>query len=478
MGDPPCGHPRVSHNCHPDDKPCPPCPFLVEKKCICGKQTLKNQPCWFEEPRCGLICGKKLKCGTHLCTKPCHGPGECEDATIRGSRCAQPCLKVRKSCDHVDTDQCHAPSPCNEDRPCQAKTFVTCECQHRKQEVRCLASKSNPWPERPPLKCDDECLRLQRNARLAAALNIDPSTHNDDHIPYSETTLKFFKDNSKWAQTYEREFRVFASEPEEKRLRFKPMKSHQRAFIHALAEDFGLDSESQDPEPHRHVSIFKTPRFVSAPSKTMAQCLRIRGDQAASQAASSQDATPSVIMPTEPYNALILSGPRFGLTIEELEAALRSDLARQPTISFTTSFLPSDEIVLRGSGAWTPQALETSLTALKPAVIQTAVTQNKFARSVALCHVDASLNVLRREPSPAGQSAAGGWSSVVGRSAARPVNASTVSAQPASGRNKFVALRKSDPKKKKPEEPPQQPVEDDWEAAADRLDGDGGNNEQ
>jgi transcriptional repressor NF-X1 len=350
--------------------------------------------------------------------------------------------------------------------------------------VKCLASKTNPWPERQPLKCDDECLRLQRNARLAAALNIDPATHSDDHIPYSETTLKFFRDNVKWSQTYEREFRVFASEPSEKRLRFKPMKSHQRAFIHALAEDFGLDSESQDPEPHRHVSIFKTPRFISAPSKTLGQCLRIRGDQTAAQASSSsQDTSPSIVVPTEPYNALILSGPRFGLTIEELEAAVRADLARQPAISFTTSFLPSDEIVLRGSGAWTPQALESSLAALKPAVTQTAVARHKFARSVTLCHVDASLNVLRREPDTTTQAAgAGGWSSVVGRSAARPAsNARVASAVTglAPMRNKFVALRKADSKKKKAEEPPQpQPVEEDWEAAADRLevdgDGDGG----
>ena len=60
---PTCGHPKVQHNCHPDEVACPKCPFLVEKVCICGKQKLKNQPCWFEEARCGLPCGKKLKCG-------------------------------------------------------------------------------------------------------------------------------------------------------------------------------------------------------------------------------------------------------------------------------------------------------------------------------------------------------------------------------------------------------------------------------
>lgn len=459
---PACGHPRVQHNCHTDDKPCPPCPFLVEKKCICGKQSLKNQPCWFAEARCGLPCGKTLKCGTHKCTKSCHRPGDCEDSGIRGSHCAQPCLKTKKYCEHVDTDRCHAPSSCKEDKPCSAKTFVTCECQHRKQEVRCLASATNPSPERPPLKCDDECLRLQRNARLAAALNIDPATHADNHVPYSDKTLQLFKASVKWSQTQEREFRVFASEPEEKRLRFKPMKPQQRAFLHALAEDYGLDSESQDPEPHRHVSIFKTPRFVSAPPKTLSQCVTTRpADGAAAEAT-----TAPAALPTEPYNALILTSPQFGLTVEELQGALKKDLASQPTVSFTISFLPADEVVLKGSGSWAAQALETAVVALKPAVTQT-VTRQGLAKAVFLCSVDSSLNVLRREVDPSKN--ANGWSSVVSRSSARQANkfvsaAGPSAAGPPAAPRKFMALKK-EPKKKAETEP----VEEDWEAAAEKI---------
>lgn len=60
---PTCGHPPVEHACHPEDTPCPPCTHLVENPCICGKKMLKNQRCWFNEGRCGLPCGKKLKCG-------------------------------------------------------------------------------------------------------------------------------------------------------------------------------------------------------------------------------------------------------------------------------------------------------------------------------------------------------------------------------------------------------------------------------
>ncbi|KAI1344987.1 hypothetical protein F5Y15DRAFT_364398 [Xylariaceae sp. FL0016] len=453
----PCGHPQISHNCHTDDKPCPKCPFLVEKRCICSKTTMKNQPCWFDEPKCGLPCNGKLKCGAHLCGKLCHRPGDCEDADVSGSHCRQPCGKTR-SCGHLDMEPCHAPSACKEDKPCQAKTFITCDCQHRKQEVRCMATTANPLPQRPTLKCDDECLRLQRNARLANALNIDPSTHMDDHVPYSDSTLKMFRDNSRWAQTYEREFRVFAAEPHERRLRFKPMKSHQRAFLHSLAEDFGLDSESSDPEPHRHVCLFKTPRFVSAPMKTLAQCAKIRAGQDTVAPESSADTN---LMSTEPYNALLLTSPRFGMTIEDLDSAFKKEYAAYPTIQFNTSFLPSEEVVIKGSGSWTSKTLESALTALKPNLAQIA-RRSDLAKDAFLCQVDDSLNVLRREQGRKVQGE-GGWNAVVGRSAARPKTVAPASAMPV--RSRFVALRK-EPKKKIEEEP----VEDDWEAAVDKID--------
>ncbi|KAF9879194.1 NF-X1 type zinc finger [Colletotrichum karsti] len=458
---PPCGHPSIKHNCHPDDVPCPKCPFLVEKACICGKQRMKNRPCWLEETRCGLPCGKKLKCGTHTCRKECHRPGECEDAEIPGSHCAQPCGKTRKSCEHSCQDVCHAPYQCKEDRPCQSKTFITCDCQNRKKEVKCLATKTNPTPERDVLKCDDECLRLQRNQRLAAALNVDPD-HTDDHVPYSDTTLKLFRDLSlNWVQTQEREFRVFASEPSEKRLRFKPMPKAQRAFLHNLAADFGFDSESQDPEPHRHVSVFKTPRFVSAPKKTLAHCVKIRSDAAKSAPAPSSSANASAA--PEPFNALLLTAPRFGLTIDEVESALASHLKAHNTLSFTTSFLPSDEILIRAvpvtSWGTTPSAIESSLASLKPLVTRT-ITKEGLAASAILVNADANLNVLRREGAAAG-AGAGGWNAVVGRAAAQ--RRAFAPAKPAETRSTsgFVSFSKLARKKVVEDS-----VADDWEAAA------------
>lgn len=467
----PCGHPIVSHQCHPDDVPCPKCPFLVEKPCICGKKLLKNQPCWFDAATCGMPCGKKLKCGAHECRKLCHRPGECEDAAIPGSHCAQPCGKVRKSCDHTCADTCHAPYPCHEDKPCQSKTFITCPCQHRKKEIRCGATWTSPPPQRDTLECDDECLRLQRNRRLADALNVDPD-HTDDHVPYSDTTLKLYSDNSKWAQQQEREFRVFASDVEEKRIRFKPMPANQRAFIHSLAEDFGLDSESQDPEPHRHVAVFKTPRFVSAPKKTLAQCVRAVVKPVATPVAS-RSSSPG----KDSFNALLLSSPRFGITIDEIDAALVSDLASArksaPTITFTTTFLSETEVVIEShvrataaavaTAVATPQAVDGVLRNLKSSVAKTVATSG-VAGAVSLCRVDSeSKAITKREGGPD----SAGWNAVASRGpwrrGAAPVKEEKKEVRKGFG---FVALRRLGERK----EVKKEVVEDDWEAAAERMD--------
>lgn len=482
-----CGHPQVEHQCHPDDVECPKCPFLVEKTCICGKEVLRNQPCWFAEARCGRPCGKRLKCGTHFCKLLCH-QGECEDAAVPGSHCSQPCGKQREFCGHEDLDQCHVPFSCKEEKPCQSETFITCECQRRKQKVKCLSTRLDPrGPSREPLKCDDECLRQKRNRQLAEALNIDPD-HTDDHIPYQDVTLKLFRDNTEWAQTQEREFRVFA-ESNARNMRFRPMKPHQRQFLHVLAEDYGMDSESQDPEPHRHVSIFKGPRFVSAPRKTLMQCLRLKTNVSASRAAGPSTAA-NKTSPL-PYNAILLSRPRFGLTAQELDPVLSADLSAVTSstnnlLTFTTEFLPSDEVLIKtitkttiasiASGTVTPLQVEALLTTLKPKIAK-AVATNGFAAGVTLCAAEPTSNIIvRREGIDGGSGGSGGWSTVASRAAARPKTwapAPAVATKPTG----FLALRKlgaKKPEQKLEQKLEQKPEEKEEEAMEEEEEREGG----
>lgn len=340
---------------------------------------------------------------------------------------------------------------------------MTCPCQTRKQEVKCLATKTSPWSDRAAslaLKCDDECLRLQRNAALASALGIDPATHTDDHVPYSDETLRMYREGvggPGWCAATEREFRAFASadDSKEKRLRFKPMPSAQRAFIHALAEDYGLDSESLDPEPHRHVCVFKTPRFLAMhgglpPRKTLAQCVRIR---AAAEERDRKDArlaavaTASTASATEPpYNALLLTAPRFGLTADELDAVLAPAFApHKGTLTFTAFFPEKDNdkhVILRlkptaGTATSPSDSLVTSLKAAVERIVLRDVLAANVLRGTVVDGLSGTRpRVVRIEGRdgdasggsqggggasaiPRGSGDGGGWSEVVGRAARR-----------------------------------------------------------
>ncbi|OAA32794.1 NF-X1 type zinc finger family protein [Moelleriella libera RCEF 2490] len=347
---------------------------------------------------------------------------------------------------HANTTLPSTSSVCNESVACTSKAVIACPCGLRRQEVKCLASSSNPTPSRPDVKCDDECLRQERNRRLAAALNIDPTSHQNDHIPYSDVTLRLFRDNTTWAEAQEREFRVFAKSADEVRLRYKPMSKTNRQFLHCLAEDYGLESKSEDAEPLRHVVVFKGSRFVSAPGKTLAQCVRIRATQeaetAARAAASRAPSPPGLPAPTvQPFNSFLLSRPCFGLTVEDVESGLRSVFATQPSVHFETIFLPSEEVLLKAKTSYSaflsPTALEQVLMAMKPRVAK-VIEDAAIAGGVVLCRVESDAEITRRDGNT--RTDASGWSAVAGRAVVNPDTLPTD--QPRAGGRRLLGLRK------------------------------------
>ncbi|KAK6707515.1 hypothetical protein SNK04_008498 [Fusarium graminearum] len=436
-----CGHPPVVHQCHPDDVNCPPCTYLTTRLCICGKTTFHNKPCHLQQVHCSKVCGQKLSCGLHTCKKLCHRSGECGDAL---AGCEQLCGKAKPLCGHSCQSVCHGQTACNESTACQVKMTVKCPCGNHKKEFKCLASTSNPTPNRPEVRCDEECERLDRNRRLAAALNIDPATHTNDHVPFSDDTLKLYKQFSKWGDEQESQYRVFAANKDEVRLRYEPMKNVSRQFLHLLAEDFGFESKSEDHDIHRSVLVWKTDKFVSAPPKTLSQCVKIRAIQAAEAAAAAAIRPPSPpVLETEPFNALVLTEPRFGLTNDDVNAALAADLSSLQGFSFKVDFL-NDEVLIKATVSYsaflTPAPMEKSLEVLKPRIEQT-IRREKLAENVLLCHSDVNGAITRREVPR--RSGAGGWSAVAGRAASKPGSSSaTEEAKP--GR-KLLGLKKKKP---------------------------------
>jgi transcriptional repressor NF-X1 len=277
-----------------------------------------------------------------------------------------------------------------------------------------------------------------------------------------------YQENSTWAATQEKAFRLFAANPAEKRLRFKPMPSHQRAFLHSIAEDFGFDSESMDPEPHRHVAIFKTPRFVMAPMKTLAECSRIRQVQRVSAPASTT-ALPSRPKPSnvsgDPFNAFIITNPRFALTIDEVSAVVKSTLPKTDfPVEFEVHFLPSEEVALKvplmTRVNMPEQDLQVRLESIKPVLAQAIASQQ--IGKLQLARLDPSLNILRRE-TDVGPGA--GWSQVAAAKGA-PVRR-VEKATPLGNKGGFAVLSLSSIRKKKEKERQKEMAEvaDDWEAA-------------
>ncbi|KAI9683312.1 MAG: FKBP12-associated protein [Trizodia sp. TS-e1964] len=374
--------------------------------------------------------------------------------------------------------------------------MVTCSCQHLKQEMRCNGSKSSEGNSNKSLKCDDECARLERNRNLALALKIDPETHVDYFIPYSSETLAFFQEHPAWSQTQERLFRAFAIDSNEKRLRFKPMPHHQRAFLHCLSDDFGFDSESLDPDQHRHVAVFKTPRFVKAPSKLLADCVNLSTRSiVVAHPIAAPIAAPSPLptrIPSGPFNSFVLTKPRFGLTLEDVHANLLPAISNCPQLIFETNFLPSEEIVIRARPyALAPKPpstttyetdraiVEPHLTALKPSIEKLVLT-NSLATALHLCRVDASLHILRREgaPTPDTSPSAGGWSQVAAKAAAPPCQRpvmeafgvkSSFTVLSAGSASKAREKRKAALERKKGARAPAEEVEEDWEVAEERA---------
>lgn len=366
-----CGHPLVPHECHPDEEECPKCPYLTEKLCKCGKKTVRAVPCWRESVSCGTPCGKKLSCGSHSCQLVCHDT-ECQEP------CKQKCGKIKLVCGHPCVDSCHAPFQCSEDKPCQEKLRLLCACRGLKQDVKCGASKAKPAGNKQELACTDAC----RNRRLALALDLDPE--RDGTSTYSDQTITAYNRDSKWATIVEQKFRVFAENKEQKRLQFTPMRAALREFLHLLAADYGLDSESQDPEPYRSVVIRKPTDFSPAPRRTLAEftATKLPGSSASSMGVQQL----KKISRGQAVNAFVLKGARVGILVSELEKEILSTL-RESQLRFDVTWYGDEYVLLK------PQAcslaidqIEAELRSLSTKLKRTVASKG-LAESTETCWV-------------------------------------------------------------------------------------------
>uniref|UniRef100_A0AAV2LAF3 Transcriptional repressor NF-X1 n=1 Tax=Knipowitschia caucasica TaxID=637954 RepID=A0AAV2LAF3_KNICA len=299
-----CEHP-VFHNCHSEDK-CPPCTYLTQKWCMGNHEQRSNIPCHLQDISCGLTCNKELPCEMHHCRRICHR-GECQAEGV----CQQPCARPRSECGHPCAAPCHRGSSCPRST-CSAKVSLQCDCGRRKETVVCaeaassyqryaaiaVASKLSDMQlgdsmdlgplltkkemKQTKLECDEECATLERNRRLAEALQIDPSSD-----PFNVRSTSVYSDSLKDDARKDLNF-VSKVEDEIKNLieitnkgkqakrsyTFQPMNRDHRRVIHELAEVYKLESISYDCEPKRSVSVTAQKGVSACPNASLSSLIK------------------------------------------------------------------------------------------------------------------------------------------------------------------------------------------------------------
>jgi transcriptional repressor NF-X1 len=289
----PCGH-QIYHNCH-NEEHCPPCTALTEKYCHGKHELRKSVACHIDGISCGRPCGKLiLSCRRHTCTKACHS-GECDP------NCSQPCKELRSNCGHPCNSTCHD-GPCP-NTSCMEKVKMNCSCGNLSSVVICsnnsglhtalLAdhirdlnngnsssttsiSLKDLGKRIDKLECNEECAKLERNRRVALALQIEnPDLTTKLAAPkYSEFLKEVTrKDLSFATMVHEKltELVRLAKESKHKSRShsFDVMNREKRQFVHELTDHFGIESESYDAEPKRNVVATAFKDRVWLPSQSI-----------------------------------------------------------------------------------------------------------------------------------------------------------------------------------------------------------------
>ncbi|XP_028289119.1 transcriptional repressor NF-X1 isoform X2 [Parambassis ranga] len=294
-----CDHP-VFHNCHSEET-CPPCTYLTQRWCMGKHEQRSNIPCYLQDISCGLTCNKMLPCEMHRCKQICHR-GEC----LAEGSCQQPCALPRPDCGHPCSAPCHKGSSCPR-TTCTAKVQLQCSCGRRKETVVCteaassyqrsaaiaMATKLSDMQlgdsmdiglfltkkelKQTRLECDQECVTLERNRRLAEALQIDPSSDPfsvRSTSVYSDSLKEDARKDLKFVTEVEEEIRTLVElankgkQPKRSHC-FPPMNREHRKIIHELAEVYRVESVSYDSEPKRNVVITAHKGKAACPNSSL-----------------------------------------------------------------------------------------------------------------------------------------------------------------------------------------------------------------
>jgi len=321
--------------------------------------------------------------------------------------------------------------------------------------MKCGATKAKPAGSQKEITCTDAC----RARRLAMALDIDPEREGTP--TYSDETIAAYSKDTKSASAIEQKFRTFADNNDQKRLQFLPMRASLREFVHLLATDYGLDSESQDPEPYRSVVVRKPINFTPVPRKTLAELLAAKPATGTTLVAVQQL---KKLPRGQAVNAFTLKGIRVGILASELEKEI-SPILKESQLRFDITWHGDEDVLLRPkTSSLAMDQIEAELHSLSTK-LKRVVASKGLAESMELCWVGQDGRIVN--------STAGGWSLANPRKSAPVASRSNVPTL--ASKNGFelfggaaggVVRKEKSAEKVKPKEVE---VVDDWEMEADDV---------
>ncbi|NWR34612.1 NFX1 protein, partial [Tachuris rubrigastra] len=281
-----CDHP-VYHSCHSEEK-CPPCTYLTQKWCM-GKHEVSYGQLMFLNTKqfsrtldssiCGavryrLICQVQIQASTFI-----------DDCGLCVSCCLsfQSCVKSAPLYTFTEGLCCHKLNLMFFFFRIAAISIATKLTDLQlgdSVEISRLITKKEMKQAR--LQCDEECLALQRNRRLAEALEIDdnsdPFNIRSSGPKYSDILKEDARKDLKFVSDIEKEMRMLVEavnkgKHTKKSHCYPPMNRDHRRIIHELAQVYGIESVSYDNEPKRNVVITAVKGKSICPSNTLTSVL-------------------------------------------------------------------------------------------------------------------------------------------------------------------------------------------------------------
>ncbi|NXA33962.1 NFX1 protein, partial [Eudromia elegans] len=245
-----CDHP-VYHSCHSEEK-CPPCTYLTQKWCM-GKHEVSPTMQFLPENNWSFFSFSKWR-------------SKCSASYTFSKLCFLHQMKF--------------PCPFFRIAAISIATKLTDLQLGDSVEISRLITKKEMKQAR--LQCDEECLALQRNRRLAEALQIDdnsdPFNVRSSGPKYSDLLKEDARKDLKFVSDIEKEMRMLVEavnkgKHTKKSHCYPPMNRDHRRIIHELAQVYGIESVSYDNEPKRNVVITAVKGKSVCPSNTLTSVL-------------------------------------------------------------------------------------------------------------------------------------------------------------------------------------------------------------